>query len=247
MSLPIFQAGTRMKIKAVLFDRDGTLTDFDSTWGPAIAEVLRELAGDDENALATLEEMSLFSVAEKRFTGPSLLKVQAPADYSARWAQVLGEPDPAAMLERIEATLLHHCGTNVTPFDGVVETLNGLVQAGIPIGLATNGTEASARRQMEILGLGEAFTFLAGYDSGHGRKPEPGQLLAFARHVGFEPGEIAMVGDSLHDMHAAQAAGMIRVAVTTGAVTRDELEPASDHVFDSMHPLLALATGELAA
>jgi phosphoglycolate phosphatase len=100
---------------------------------------------------------------------------------------------------------------------------------------------------MEILGLGDAFTFLAGYDSGHGRKPEPGQLLAFARHVGFDPGEIAMVGDSLHDMHAAEAAGMIRIAVTTGAVSRAELEPAADHVFDSMHPLLALATGELAA
>lgn len=237
----------RQTIKAVLFDRDGTLTDFDRTWGPAIAHVLSDLAGGDAALLATLEEMAMFDVAQRCFTGPSPLKVQAPADYSARWAEVLGEPDPAAMLARIEATLLDHCTLSVTPFDGVVDTLRGLVADGLPIGLATNGTEASARAQMHALGLGEAFTFLAGYDSGHGRKPEPGQLLAFARHVGLDPREIAMVGDSLHDMHAAAAAGMVRVAVTTGAVGRAELEAAADFVFDSMHPLLPLARGEIAA
>jgi phosphoglycolate phosphatase len=233
-----------MQIKAVLFDRDGTLTDFDRTWGPAIAAVLGELANGDDDTLAMLEDMAMFDVARQCFTGPSVLKVQTPADYSAAWAEALGESDHAAMLERIEATLLARCGINVTPFDGVVDTLKGLVAAGIPIGLATNGTEASARHQMDVLGLGSDFSFLAGYDSGFGRKPEPGQLLAFARHTGVAPSEIAMVGDSLHDMHAAEAAGMIRVAVTTGAVAREALEPAADHVFDKMSDLLTLALGE---
>lgn len=229
-----------MRIQAVLFDRDGTLTDFDRTWGPAIAEVLRDLSAGDAGVLATLEEVAMFDTASACFTGPSVLKVQAPADYAAGWAEILGESDPDAMLERIEATLLERCVTNVSPFDGVVETLQRLARADIPLGIATNGTEASARRQMEALGLGDSFAFLAGYDSGFGRKPAPGQLHAFARHVDLPPSEIAMVGDSLHDMHAARDAGMIRVAVTTGAASRADLEANADVVLDNMRDLLAL-------
>ena len=233
-----------MRIKAVLFDRDGTLTDFDRTWGPAIAAVLRDLANGNAGTLATLSEISMFDVGTARFTGPSPLKVQAPADYADTWARVIGEPDPEAMLARIETMLLHYATRSVTPFPGVVDTLTALNCRGLPVGLATNGTEASARAQMAALGLEAAFSFLAGYDSGHGRKPAPGQLLAFARHTGLPPGEIAMVGDSLHDMHAAEAAGMIRIAVTTGAVDRQTLERESDVVLDSMSDLLTLTQPE---
>ena len=235
-----------MRIKAVLFDRDGTLTDFDRTWGPAIALVLQDLARGDGALLETLEALAMFDVAQARFTGPSILKVQSPKDYSAGWAEVIGEPDPQAMLERIETILLEHCDRTVTPFDGVVDTLTALNLSGLPLGIATNGTEASARKQMQALGLAGAFGFLAGYDSGHGSKPEPGQLLAFARHTGLEPGEIAMVGDSLHDMHAAKAAGMMRIAVTTGAIPRERLVDEADLVIERMSDLLPVALGRAA-
>ncbi len=235
-----------MRIKAVLFDRDGTLTDFDRTWGPAISHVLRDLSRGDDALLRVLQDLAMFDVERACFTGPSVLKVQSPADYSAGWAEVIGEPDPNAMLARIEATLLEHCDRTVTLFDGVVETLTAIGASGLPMGIATNGTEASARKQMRALGLGEAFGFLAGYDSGHGSKPEPGQLLAFARHTGLDPAEIAMVGDSLHDMHAARAAGMVRIAVTTGAIERAVLEEEADVVIDSMTDLLPLALGRAA-
>lgn len=36
-------------IHAILFDKDGTLVDFDRTWGPAVDTVLRDLANGDEN------------------------------------------------------------------------------------------------------------------------------------------------------------------------------------------------------
>jgi phosphoglycolate phosphatase len=43
--------------------------------------------------------------------------------------------------------------------------------------------------------------------------------LAFARRAGLMPAQVAMVGDSPHDMVAARAAGMI--AVGLGGSTRD--------------------------
>ena len=211
-----------MRIKAVLFDRDGTLTDFDRTWGPAISHVLRDLAGGDPEILRVLQDLAMFDVERACFTGPSVLKVQSPADYSAGWAQVIGESDPKAMLERIETTLLEHCARTVTPFDGVVDTLKTIHADGLPMGIATNGTEASARKQMHALGLGEAFGFLAGYDSGHGSKPEPGQLLAFARRQPLPDSALGYTMDHSSLFYLVDRKGQPRVALHD-FLTPDEL------------------------
>src|SRR4051812_17027696 len=41
-----------MPFKAILFDKDGTLIDFDGTWGPAAYEVMRALAQGDAHSEA---------------------------------------------------------------------------------------------------------------------------------------------------------------------------------------------------
>jgi phosphoglycolate phosphatase len=74
------------------------------------------------------------------------------------------------------------------------------------------------------------FDFIAGSDSGFGAKPAPGMLLAFADHIGIDPGEIAMVGDSEHDLVAGRAAGMATVGVLTGVAGRQDLLPHADVV-----------------
>jgi phosphoglycolate phosphatase len=71
--------------------------------------------------------------------------------------------------------------------------------------------------------------FIAGYDSGHGPKPEPGMLLAFALHLGLHPSQIAMVGDNGHDMEMAGAAGAgAAIGVLSGTGTRQTLEALAD-------------------
>ncbi|MEO0380084.1 MAG: HAD-IA family hydrolase, partial [Pseudomonadota bacterium] len=69
-----------------------------------------------------------------------------------------------------------------------------------------------------------------GFDSGHGGKPAPGQLLAFCEAMDLPPEAVLMVGDSLHDLHAGRAAGMRCVAVLTGMATAKELAPHADMV-----------------
>jgi phosphoglycolate phosphatase len=56
------------------------------------------------------------------------------------------------------------------------------------------------------------------------------------------PAETALVGDSLHDLEAARAAGVMAIAVLTGprgAAARRELEPLADHVLASIDDLPA--------
>jgi phosphoglycolate phosphatase len=63
---------------------------------------------------------------------------------------------------------------------------------------------------------------------------------AFARHTGLAAQEIALVGDSTHDLHAARAAGAIAIAVLSGPASREELEPHADYVIGSIADLQAL-------
>jgi len=122
--------------------------------------------------------------------------------------------------------------------------LEGLRARGLRLGLATNDTEAPARAHLAAHDLTDLFDFIAGYDSGHGAKPGPGMCLAFARQTGLAPARIAMVGDSLHDLHAGRAAGMVCVAVLTGIATKADLAPHADVVLTDIGALpLWLAGG----
>ena len=92
----------------------------------------------------------------------------------------------------------------------------------------------------------EQFDFIAGYDSGHGHKPGPGMLLAFAAATGLEPGEIVMIGDSVHDLGVGPAAGAaLTIGVLTGPAAHEDLAPHADHVLDSIADLPALLAGRL--
>ena len=66
---------------------------------------------------------------------------------------------------------------------------------GLKIGIATNDLERSALRQIDALRVTAHVEFVAGYDSGHGGKPEPGMVLAFAEFLEVDPSRVAMVGD----------------------------------------------------
>ena len=54
-----------MPIRAILFDKDGTLVDFQRTWGPATHEVLTKLCNGDTAAFERLAAASLYDAKER--------------------------------------------------------------------------------------------------------------------------------------------------------------------------------------
>lgn len=76
----------------------------------------------------------------------------------------------------------------------------------------------------------ECFDFISGCDSGFGAKPEPGMLHGFSNAMGLHPSEVAMVGDSTHDLKAGRAAGMVNIGVLTGPAVTEDLAPYADIV-----------------
>jgi phosphoglycolate phosphatase len=233
-------------LKGVLFDKDGTLIDFQQTWGPAIHAVIHVLAAGDAEKLRAQAECLHFDVAAKRFRATSPLIGGATAQYGMAWAAALGRDDFLALRAEIDALAAAACLHSLTPVGEPVEVLRALRAMGLKTGLATNDAEASARRHLDQLGLIGEMDFVAGYDSGHGAKPAPGMALAFAGAIGAEPGQIALIGDSLHDLDCARAAGAVAVATLSGIASRDDLAPHADFVIADIGELPALVTNWVA-
>jgi phosphoglycolate phosphatase len=226
-------------LKGVLFDKDGTLIDFQLTWGPAIHAVIHALAGGDAEKLRAQAEMLHFDVETQRFRPTSPIIGGATAHYGAAWAAALGRTDFLQLRQEIDQIAAVECLRSLTAIDDPAGVIDALHDRGLKVGLATNDAEASARRHLEQLGLSDRMDFVAGYDSGHGAKPGPGMIYAFAREIGATPQEVALVGDTLHDLECARAAGAVAVAVLSGLATRGELGPHADHVLEHIGELPA--------
>jgi phosphoglycolate phosphatase len=229
-------------LRAILFDKDGTLIDFDATWGPAAYEVMRTLAAGDEDAFAELVRVSEYIENERRFLPSSPLVAGSSAHYGPLWAQALGRSPGLDLYHEMDELFRVWGLRNLVPIGEPAAVARALRERALRLGIATNDAEASARSQAEALGLLPFLEFIAGYDSGFGGKPHPGMVLAFADRLGVPADQVAVVGDSLHDLETARLAGATGIAVLTGPLkhaARVDLEPHADYVIDSIADLPA--------
>ncbi len=226
-------------LKALLFDKDGTLVHFDRTWGPAAGAVMRELAGTDAAALHRLEQVSEYLPDEERFLPSSPLVAGSSAHYGPVWAQALGQPVDAAFLARIDMLFSREGLRSLTPLGRPRDMLAHFHGLGIRLALVTNDAEANARLQADALGISPFLDLVHGYDSGFGSKPGPGMVSAAVEAFAIAPHQAAVVGDSAHDLAAAKGAGARFILVRTGPVPVEHLVAEADLVVDSIDDLPA--------
>ncbi len=227
-------------IRGVLFDKDGTLLDYHATWMPANRAVAEWLAeGDADLAHALLVRGGWLPEADRVAAGTPLAAGDL-TDIVAAWADLLPAhrlADRDALVAAIDRTFIAHCAP--TPVCALAELMDALKGRGLSLGVATADSEAGARASLGPLGVVERLDFLAGYDSGHGSKPGPGQALAFCQATGLAPETVLVVGDNEHDIAMARAAGAgMAVGVLTGTTDRAALEALADHVFADIGFLL---------
>lgn len=217
-----------MMIKALLFDKDGTLFQFKATWEAWAHAVLLRLTNGDHAHAAEVGRDIGFDMEAQSFARDSVVIAGTPAeivsalqkhfDLSADALETILN-DEAETAPQVEAVAL-------------VPLMEELRARGLALGVATNDAERPARQHLEGAGVSDLFDFISGYDSGNGVKPDAAPCLAFARKVDVQSGQVAMVGDSLHDLKAGRAAGMRTIGVLTGLATLDELAPFADVVLD---------------
>jgi phosphoglycolate phosphatase len=130
---------------------------------------------------------------------------------------------------------------NPVPVCDLPAVMRKLRGAGFRIGIASSDNERAVRRSAEKLAIVEFIDFYAGYDSGHGPKPQPGMIHGFCATVGVDAAAVAMIGDNRHDMVMARAAGAgAAVSVLSGTGTRETLGDIADICIASVEHLPAL-------
>ena len=213
-------------IRGIVFDKDGTLFDFARTWEAWAARFLARVAPEPELA-RVLGAAIGFDTGTGRFSRQSVVIAGTPRDVAEQLAPHL----PRMRIGEIVA-LLNEEAARAPQAEAVplVPLLTLLRAQGLRLGVATNDAEAPALAHLRSAGVTGQFDFIAGCDSGHGGKPAPGQLLAFAAETGLAPGSCLMVGDSRHDLHAGRAAGFVTVGVLTGMADRGDLADLADAI-----------------
>jgi phosphoglycolate phosphatase len=217
---------TAQKVRAILFDKDGTLFDFDATWGVWARTQLADLARDADHLTALANAIS-FDYEQARFDPASPVIAGTVAQAADLLLPHLPGRNRTELIAELDQAA--HDVPLAAPVP-LAQFLNDLRAQGLRLGICTNDAEATARAHVRKAGVLDLFDTIIGYDSGHGAKPTPRPLLAFADQLGLDPATVVMVGDSLHDLRAARAAGMYAVAVLTGPADHSELAPEADVV-----------------
>ena len=106
---------------------------------------------------------------------------------------------------------------------------------GYRLGVATADSHQGIINTLQSFDVLSDFDFLAGYDSGHGVKPEAGMVLAFCEHTGLSCESVIVVGDNRHDIEMGRnAKAGLCVGVLTGTSERSELDSVADIVLDDI-------------
>jgi phosphoglycolate phosphatase len=226
-----------MPIRALLFDKDGTLVDIQATLGPATCDVLATLSGGDKALLGRLADAVEVDVAAQRLLPGCPIISEATAVYGTLWARALGRPYSDDFGAEIDQLYLDATLTHLHPIDDPAAVLPVLAAQGYRLGVMTNDADANTWAQLRRLGIDGLFCFVAGYDTGHGAKPDPEPVLAFAAAANVTPDEVAVIGDSPHDLVAARRAGAQAVAVLSGPNGEAALASQADVLLPSIAAL----------
>ena len=188
--------------RAILFDLDDTILEFDGNadrvWRSVVAEHAGGLAGlDIERFMAALNEYREWYWGDPERHRRGRLDLPLARREVVRGAfDLLGLTAPA-MADAIAHAYSVQRELEVRPFPGAIETLNYVRAQGIRMALVTNGTSAMQRGKIERFGLESCFDYiLIEEEFGVGKPDERVYLHAIAQ-LDASPAEAWMVGDNL--------------------------------------------------
>jgi phosphoglycolate phosphatase len=231
-------------IRGILFDKDGTLIDFNQTWFGVVMALARQARPGDESGARDLVELGGYDWTEQRFRSGSAVAAGTNAEIVDLFHPDLLGQDRTDKVADFNAFTTVEGANRAVAITGLNHTLEQLSATGFLLGIATNDSEAGARATAAALGVSDRFAAIIGYDSVVRPKPWPDQLQLFAERTDLAASAIAMVGDNTHDLEMAHAAGAgLAIGVLSGNSTRAELAARADIILDSVADLPALFAG----
>jgi phosphoglycolate phosphatase len=247
--------GQSRDIDLVVFDKDGTLVDFDRLWAGKLMAAVRAVTDGmpEAGARQSLERALCATLgiepAALRVIPESPLAVATLPKLTLACAVVLhqhGQPWHAAETlarERFQPVIEQPPRPeDLAPIGDLPGLMASLAEASCRIAVFTSDDRHATEVSLPMLGIQRFIAGMVCGDDAIPGKPSGEGLLHLARALGVEPARMLMIGDSVTDMRAARAAGVSwRIAVTSGTGEPAALAIAADVVVPTIHALRVVA------
>lgn len=204
------------RVRALLFDVDGTLADTDDAMTARFAKRLRRVIGEKK---------------AQQLSRKLVMAAESPGNWVLELADRLSMDHLIARFLERRAARLNAYALPVIP--GVPEMLAAL-HARFPIAVVSARNNLTTLNFLQAHALEAFFRVVVTSQTCARTKPFPDPLLFAAQTLGVPIENCLMIGDTTPDVRAALAAGAQSLSVLCGFGTQKELERAgTQHILPS--------------
>ncbi len=230
---------------AIIFDKDGTLLDFDAFWltisFKALDDVLVRFEKQEVPKEELLESLGVYNGVTDidgvlcRGTygqmGQCVYEVLKRYGCTASCDEVVD-----VVVDAYEKNF--DIGEIKPTCQGLTDALIQLKKQNKKLAVVTTDNEKTTRKCLKALGIEEMFDKIYTDDGKVPTKPDPYCALDFCREIGADKSRVVMVGDTLTDVEFAKNAGISVIAVAKSDKSRAILSPLADAVVSDIQGIL---------
>ncbi|KON89970.1 hypothetical protein AF332_26205 [Sporosarcina globispora] len=232
-----------MKIKGILFDKDGTILQFKSIWIKVMEGVIDDLLKMiSETGNSKLKKQLCLSIGLRNgeVDEKGHLASGTTRDIANAFQEVLPQQIPffhrwmsESILRRTEQSIEY-----VKPVCNLSSLFKAIKQKGIIIGIATADDYETTVLCLKHLGIENDIKFLGTSDL-YEKKPSPQIVERFCEQFGLEKEEIAFVGDTVVDLKTAKNSKVrYGIGVLSGVGSEQELQNLADFVIPTIEYII---------
>lgn len=222
-------------IKAILFDKDGTLLKFSDIW---VDSIVKYLSKKNLNHDAKKKLFKKIGVRENNEVEEnSILSSETVEDLALIFSEFMDE-SPEEIYKDIDDFLLEFLKENKSEIKETCDLkslFTDLKNRGIIIGLFTSDNYRQAKYSMEYLNLDSFIDFYAAADL-YEKKPNTESLEIFKKKYSLRDQEIIIVGDSKVDMIFGN--DTLKLGVLCGTGSREMLERYTENIAEDPRGVL---------